>query len=1524
MKRRLLVILLVLAMLAGIVGGITWWIGRQQGKRLLTRAEVARKAGLYDKAIALANQYIAGHPNDWEGHYQKGKALSQCGRFGEAREPLKRATELAPEQVLAAVALAETYAVPAAQSLSNVEARGQAAGTAEVISRALPMFVEARKILDAVPTPNDETKLDLLQYRGLNLVQLGQAHRMLADRLAADAEIAAASRNADIAADKQRESGEAASEAQLAYQEAIGMLTTVVKADPKRDAAAEPLVRACLDTRDEIHLAAAREIIMGSEAPPPGAATLLAIHDLGEFTKEADIHSVRAQIEQTAKFLDGILEKHPKHLEARLARLELALELRDTATAQRLCDELLREGTVNPRAQLLQAKLLEAQGRFAEAERAMFMLKTKHPTWVPGQLAYAQAALDSGYIESAKETLRKVVKLDPKNRYARRFLAEYLLRHGYHSEAFDDAREYYRAFPDDALALRLFAEAASQTHEETAAREALKTAKTQYASSAEMLVAAAGGYALLGENDEARSLAQKAAEIKPTNSRERIAVGRALVVLGKLVEAENLFQAELKRRPDQPRVAFELGKLYTATGRPLQALEQYRAAVRLDRHSVPFRLALARALLDVGDYDQAEKTLEGMHPSNASANLIRLQVQVFRGQNVDVAETLQQVQKAEQSGLALAVTLLHQGQTRQCVEVCRAELDRRPEDLEARTLLGTAQLKLGEVDACVEQWAAVLERAPERFSMYLRLAGALLPQQEPEQVAQRLLAIRGANEDMVELTKGWMYVGARQPQRAEFILRQLVAKEGVSDFARGRAMILRARCLAQLGQPDEAEAELRRLAKNAEWRGRAQLARAGLLIAMRRRQGAEAALAELCEGALADQNVSLLQEAVPLWLRVGRTDRAIEVCEHLRRLAPYDLTAYTLTAAAYRAQGDLEATAKWLREAIIRQPGSTSPHIMLARTLDLQGDAEGALTVLDDLAKLADDGRAAGSAKTAALFEKGQMLARWGLQRQAADQFAALKALGYGKSPALQLATGEALFALGEQEQSREALAGITEQTPQYVRAQKLLAAMAPTLDQKLAILRALAKANPGQVSVSASLQEMTALLLSERPEEAIEVFRSFEADGQTAVPSVAAHLALGAMIEAGDLKGAADLARRTYKRLGGARWRGLAVLLTADEDVEAAGKLLSTADRPRLADVLLAMVLAGRNADPAVARGSLEGMDKLAAQWTDSGRLGRLSPQYTFLAAMIAGDIDRARKDLELMKREGIIVQRASEELLASATRGEAARAEAVRLLQASLAMEMQLMTLARRWATDVLTERPTCQFAAAIIFHRGVDKDEAPKVLKLLQPTDCTIARLVRATLLVGEQKYADAAAAYANAAVQERGSTEILMLQAHAERLGGNFAKAAELYDYVWQRAKVPEAANNRAYLTAILHPADRQRLSQALEDCLAAIKAEPRRADYRDTRGWLEHLLGNDDLAVRELRKVVKAMPDSPEAHCHLGLAEAAAGKAQMARWHLSAAMMHGERLKAEGRLNPEMAKAVELARQALAGLPGSES
>lgn len=1517
MKRRIIIILVIVCIIGGLAAGTWLFLRQSSSQKMLARVTLAVQADKFDKALGLAKKYIAKYPEDWRGYYEKAQACIGLGRHDDARSALAEAGRLSPAEASIPILLAESYSLPAGRLMVSPKAFADPA----VFPRVIEQFNQAIKVLLKAQTSDPKRALDVQQRIGLNYRRIALAWTGVSEQLKKKAEVADASRDAVLAAAIKKQSDAAMAESDKAADQAIATFLEVVGKDASRPIASQALVELCIHRKDEKSLALARKAIMALESPPPIPAMTIALH---EVANEKDATKRRKRLESFSKLLDSLLKKHPKKLRLKLARANAALMLGDLAAADRFCGEILKDLPNQSQARFIRAKVLMQQGKNAEAAGILFELMPNSAgrdrrSAIDVHIAYARAAQALGEKDSAYEAMRKVVtELDPNNALARRYLAASLLQEGKYHKAFTDAQEYYRAHPDDPVALKLFVETASRTDRSDLAKKAMAKTWADYSDRPEMMIVVAEGYLLLGDKSKAEKATRRAAECKPVTAEARLAVARAYRMSGRTSEAEKILSDELAQDPQRPRFHFELGQLYVATGRVLQAVEQYQSAVQLNAQNATYRLALAQTLFDIGDLKRCRSVLERFDASNTEANMLRLRVGLLLGEPVPIDQALQKVRGAKQADRSLAIIYLNSGQPKQCVQICLAGLKKTPDDYQLRFLLGQAYLVQGQRDKCLDQWSTVLKATPKQLPIYLRIAGVLAARLSPLEVEKALLVIPGARRDMIDLTMGQLFADAGNFKASAKAYGRLIDNPESSEFSRNRARLLRARMLAADGSADQAIAELDKLSQIQTWHRAAMESKAIILVAADRRTEAGDLLSQLSKIAVDIKDTVALRRIARLYLRIEMVEKALAVCDDVEKLFPNDAVSYLLRAAVLSGAGRMSEAFPLLQKAIDLQPSNVGTYLVLARMLDTMHHPAQALAVLKRVEKLGKVER------TTSLYEQGLLFARWGLYAQSLDSFQKIVAEGHTDIPKIQLALGRAFAGLGQEDRARNLLKTISVYSPQYVPAQRLLAGIAETKEAKLKILSRLEKAKPANVGVL--VQKMNVLFEAARPADAVAAFRSFvsrRAEDQP-IPSKVAHLAIRAMLAAGDRVAAAELASRMAKDTSAPTWRQLTVLLKLDDNI-AAAKMLPAADKANFYDAVLGLILSVQKDDKASARKWADRIDRINRQLTLMSSPRAIPSRYRILVALAAGRVSQAQTELTNFKNTGDVSRNAAAELISLARiDAKAAAAEATSLLKTSVATDLGLAGFSKSLAMAVLKARPECQWAAAMVIKNRPDLATLKVLLETIKPKDCVMAMTIRASVLLNEGEYEKAAEVYRKAAEIEKDNPYLVLVQAMATEKAGEFAEALSLYRKVWQATQDPVAGNNAAYLVAQLYPMDAARLTEALKWTEAAVKAAPKAVAFRDTKGWISFLLGRKKQALADIRQAVKGLPRSPEVHYHLGVIETDVGNLEMGRWHFSAAISSADAIKTDGKeLTVAEAKAVELAKAALARMHRAE-
>lgn len=1535
MKRRAVMIGLIVLVLGGATAALVFYMRSSRAAKPLKRVEVALRAGKLQKAAEVAERYVADHPDDWRGYQLLGRARLRMAIYAEARKAFRKAAAAAPSEIEPVLALARTYSIPA----EHILVRPAATLSNDVLSEAIGQLSDAIGILDKAKKANPKWALDLGEQIGRNYQRLNLAWQGLGERLLDGAEAAEGAGDEGLAKRRRRAYEKAMTEMKQAAGKAIEALLEVVKRDAARPDAAKALVTLCIQQKDKQSLAAARKAILALEPPPAVAAMMLALYESRAPFDRHGFSVEQACLWKLARRLDDLLAQYPRQVEIKLALAETLLTLTNKdkndksptkkgrltregrlAEADSLCGEVMKVSPRDYRARLLRGRIMMKRNQYTKAERFLAEVKTDYPT-TEALMAYARACMRIGRVEPAKEAMRTITRISPKYAYARRYMTEFLLRKHFYDQAFDDAKEYYHYHPGDPSAVRLFVMAAVRTEQPALADKALKKAEKDYPDRAGMLVVVAQGYAILGKMDKAKKLMKRAADCEPATPADLLAVASALVKVGRSASAERLLLGRIESDPDrvryyepyQPNYRFTLGQLYVSGNRPFEAVDMFRWAIRLDPRNDAYRVALAKVLFEIDDLEGCDSELkEVLDPDNVEAKLLRWQLRLARGEDVgSTEEMLAQVGGAERKGFQLAMIYFQRRKLEQCISICLEELKRTPNDVPLRSLLGQAYLAQGKRKQCLREWTRLLRNSPAKLSNYRRLAGLLAMDRSPEQAARALAAIPGARPDMVDLAMGWLLSRKKGGTAAAIkAYNRVLGRADVTGPVRNRARMGLARALAAQGDIDGSVRELDRLIRIANWKGAAIKTRAEILVRAKA-AGADAALKQWEELAVESRDITALQHVVQLYLAMNRADKALDVCRRGRELFPESPRVLMMQVDVLTRSRRADQAIPLIEKIIQLQPMNLKARIALATRWNTANRPGKALEVLKAMESVSPE------AKAGALFMRGQMLASWGLSAQAIECFKQLISRRYGRIPELQLSLGRAMAQLGRKQLTRKLLLAVPAKSKHYVAARLLLAGIAETDERKLDILDALEKAVPADEGVFVA--RMNVLMLSGQGDEAMKTYHAFaKGTGKDVrMPLAASFMALRYLFEKARYEAARQLALRTAEQVPARnrRWRRLAALAGLDTEPATTGQVLPSVGSADLYDALLGLIMSVRQTDgPAVARW-FSRIDRIGRELASRPAAGEIPARYAVLAALAAGKPSQADR---YARRAANIRAPVARELLSRPGSKADKAAEAAELLKATLAVDFGLVKTGRSWAMAVLVKRPKCQWAAALIARTRPKIATKRKVLEILQPDDCLLAQLMRASLLGAKERNERLVDIYRRAAEAEKGNMRLVNLQAIAAEGAGRLEEALELYRKVMKAGAYPMAANNAAYIVSRLYPRDALRLREALGWIEPVIKAVPQVAALRDTRGWILFLLGEKGRARADLRRVVKQLNRSPEVHYHLGMIEADAGNAELSRWHFAAAIDWARVLKAEtNELSIADARAAELAGKALA-------
>jgi uncharacterized protein (TIGR03790 family) len=168
----------------------------------------------------------------------------------------------------------------------------------------------------------------------------------------------------------------------------------------------------------------------------------------------------------------------------------------------------------------------------------------------------------------------------------------------------------------------------------------------------------------------------------------------------------------------------------------------------------------------------------------------------------------------------------------------------------------------------------------------------------------------------------------------------------------------------------------------------------------------------------------------------------------------------------------------------------------------------------------------------------------------------------------------------------------------------------------------------------------------------------------------------------------------------------------------------------------------------------------------------------------------------------------------------------------------------------------------------------------------SDAAIAMLVRGETLMGRGDPGGAKEAFEKAVTLAPKSVALYLTLASLEEQAAAYDLAIGRYRRVLELQ--PEniiALNNLAYALAVRS----NQPAEALTFARKAASLAPRNGSILDTLGWIEHLLGNHDVAAGIVRDAVRVMPADAEVRLHAAVVYAAAGRDEDSKKELAEAL-----------------------------------
>ncbi len=440
----------------------------------------------------------------------------------------------------------------------------------------------------------------------------------------------------------------------------------------------------------------------------------VASDDARAWNLRASLHHVRGRLREALADYDKALSMDEKHVDARVARASLHVDLKQNDEAKKDLDYLAEHAKREPRSAYLRALVAGRQGDDEAAHAALTevagLVASLPVEYVNAneQLLMLGALSQHGLngMEKAKEYLDALLRRYPHNLGARKLLAAIYLDENDNARALASVEPVLKDVPEDPQANLLAGRALLGYRRYLQANKHLELAVKYLDKGPEALFALGLSQMGLGDTKAAIANLEKAAAADPRH----IGIGMTLTSIymqhGQADKALARAKALVTGAPASLPARNLLGSVQAAQGDLDEARTTFEQLLKRSPEFAPATLNLARVEVDAGQIDAAAARLQALlkkHPDDPRAMYEMGRLEQRRGRLDAAVNWLRKAVSKQpdqtQPALALVEVLSRDGQTSAALNAAKEVGLRHPDDLSVQAVLGQAYLATGDAKA---------------------------------------------------------------------------------------------------------------------------------------------------------------------------------------------------------------------------------------------------------------------------------------------------------------------------------------------------------------------------------------------------------------------------------------------------------------------------------------------------------------------------------------------------------------------------------------------------------------------------------------------------------------------------------------------------------------------------------------------------------------------------------------------------------------------------------------------------------
>jgi putative PEP-CTERM system TPR-repeat lipoprotein len=495
---------------------------------------------------------------------------------------------------------------------------------------------------------------------------------------------------------------------------------------------------------------------------------------------------------------DKAIVLEPWHMDARVARASLLIDLKREDEAEKELDILTKSAGGEPRAAYLRAILAsrrgDESGTAAALREAVKAIDALPAAWLSGReqllMVGALSHHGLGNWEKSREYLNVLIVRSPRNVAAKKLLASIYVETRDYPRALSLLEPLQKASPEDPQVLFLLGSVYLAQHRYVTATELLEKAVARTGAS-DMNRTLAFSQLELGRAEVGLSTLEKVFAANPRDGKAGTALSMTYLRRGEAKKAVEVAAAMAARDPANPAVVTFLGLIKNAASDKAGARAAYMQVLAKDRAFRPAALNLAKLDASEGRIEDARARLSELLAKQHDAPDVLFALGVLERRARRPAEAIRHLQKADlvqrrdaRPGLMLVDVYLAERKRDQALATAKDVSSKYPENVAVLLTLSRAQLETGDQESARATLHSATRLAGFDPAVQLRIARLQLAadnsdgarysvqralQVRPDDVSAMALAvdIEGLRGDAAKADAALKALIGKYPDRAE-------------------------------------------------------------------------------------------------------------------------------------------------------------------------------------------------------------------------------------------------------------------------------------------------------------------------------------------------------------------------------------------------------------------------------------------------------------------------------------------------------------------------------------------------------------------------------------------------------------------------------------------------------------------------------------------------------------------------------------------------------------------------------------